>query len=452
MSTNKIKLKANTIGYGYLTLAGTNDYGTLPADVGSLSGSFVLEYNFRPTSSFAHSVIFGKQNPSSGGAGGAVGWYIGTYSTAKIKFQWCAVEGTSAEFTGITTLVLNTDYKVRLISDGTTMTCSLSSDGGQNWTTEFTTSDSAVLTVVGASNTYPTILGRGRWAAAWTDYFIGRIGIIRIIKGSSDPEAATTHEYRMMNTGTNPALTDRRGVYHGTTTGGITGTLSQADVYANSGSIVYGGFDLSSIGSYYKSMLLWTATIVANTTITISSAITNDANPPDGYTQISQITTVGTASVAIEIPGFTIGDDLTGKYLWIKIDLATTNTASTPNLSALSLWICDRDLTQVKINLTYAGRIKNPDGEVNLNFTGALVGEGSSFVAPFQEGFTAVNYIQWFNPNDAEHLNMTDLTITPNLIPITYSSHSQPESACEKLNMTDVVITAAVYHKDNIPV
>ena len=79
----------------------------------------------------------------------------------------------------------------------------------------------------------------------------------------------------------------------------------------------------------------WTATAPTGTAVAVKCAINTDPNtmPADG--------SFAAATSGGGIPGLTANEDLTGKYLWIREELATDSAAYTPTLDSLATNVPD---------------------------------------------------------------------------------------------------------------
>lgn len=74
-----------------------------------------------------------------------------------------------------------------------------------------------------------------------------------------------------------------------------------------------------------------------------------------------------------------------------------------------SVAIVEGDPTKIQINLTYAGRIKHPQGDIVIEFNGSIFGQGNAAVAPFVEQFTPTGITPWFMPNDPENITVSPI-------------------------------------------
>lgn len=401
---------------GYITLDGSNDYAELPAAVGSLSGAFSLDIAFRPTN-INHKGIISKLNPSGGGAGSSKGWLLGFNNRGKTKFYYSPTDGDITEHIGSTTIAINIDYILRLQSDGITVWVKLSTDGGATWTTESAINDADALSCLAENNAYPTQLGRGRWAGAWGDYYAGRIGILRIVKGSSDPDAALAHEYRMAVTGTNPAIPDRIGAQNGASYNGVTGTIVTFTGYKDYGEAGYTIY-VGGISSYAASKITWEATTPTRTSVTISAAVGEVEPAPEDYTVCTNEN---------NIPG--LSGNLTGKTLYIKVALSTTDTAVTPSLTALLVSISDTsDARTILMTMKDLNRFHNVAGDLTVSYdgSGGLIGVGGA-VAAFSVSFTPQDLTAKPHQNEQEHIEITNISANGTLKRIYYTDTAEQD-------------------------
>ena len=98
--------------------------------------------------------------------------------------------------------------------------------------------------------------------------------------------------------------------------------------YYSSGNRVVGPIALSGI-AHGDEILQWTVgELPAGTSVTIGCALTADETPPSSYT---------VATNGAQCPVIAANDDMTGKYLWIKQVLATSNVEVTPSLCSMEM-------------------------------------------------------------------------------------------------------------------
>lgn len=163
------------------------------------------------------------------------------------------------------------------------------------------------------------------------------------------------------------------------------------------GSSLFGPYDLSLLEVYDSSLINMTFNAPEGSTIQLSAALTNSINPPVSWS-------VQTPGSSLSI--FTERQSLLSTFLWLKIAMARESLLIDPQVTALSFSVLAAENTrQVQINLTDAGRLKYPQGDITLNFTGSINGIYGNNVAPFINTFTPVNIIPIFNPNDRENIS-----------------------------------------------
>lgn len=131
-----------------------------------------------------------------------------------------------------------------------------------------------------------------------------------------------------------------------------------------------------------------------------------------------------------------------GKYLWLKFFLETTNEYITPTLQSVSVETAEIERKILRLTLTDSGRMRYPQGDVTVQFTGSLVGIGNSFVAPFTEAFTPTNIIPVFNPNSNEEAaKFTDVAVSITRTKINYVTHTQQEEVAAKFTNVSISVT-----------
>lgn len=208
--------------------------------------------------------------------------------------------------------------------------------------------------------------------------------------------------------------------------------------YNESGSALYGPYDLSSAELHVDSDISWTATIPNGTTLSVKTAVRNDSTTPASEEFVATIS-------GQPIPNLTNEQNVSSAKLWIKVEMTTSDTTVTPELMVMSWYVVNAvDPSRIKISLTDAGRLKHPQGLVTVNFTGSMSGAGGSAVAPFTMTFTPANITPTFNPNDAERMSITP-TITALLKRIYYEEY---QAGNERMSITPVITTALIHIND----
>jgi len=98
--------------------------------------------------------------------------------------------------------------------------------------------------------------------------------------------------------------------------------------FYDSGNRVVGPIALSGT-AYGDEVLHWTlGDMPAGTSVTIGCALTTDETPPSSYTP---------ATNGAQCPVIAANDDMTGKYLWIRQELATSDIEVTPSLRSMEM-------------------------------------------------------------------------------------------------------------------
>ena len=106
-----------------------------------------------------------------------------------------------------------------------------------------------------------------------------------------------------------------------------------SDAYLPYREETYGPIDLTRYSPAPGLIINWEAETPGSTEYKVFTAIANSVEEePSVWSQTSKNTTV---------PGINKGDDLTGKYLWIKEVLTTNNTKKTPVRNKLYIEIVE---------------------------------------------------------------------------------------------------------------
>lgn len=118
-------------------------------------------------------------------------------------------------------------------------------------------------------------------------------------------------------------------------------------------------------------------------------------------------------------------------------------SAETASYVVSSVEFTDESHTQIQINLTYAGRLKYPQGLVSIQYTrsnGNLRGANGDYLPAQIVTFDPTSTTPWFNPAGLEKVELTAATVTATKTKIYYSS---TEPAVERVEISGVSITNA---------
>ena len=112
--------------------------------------------------------------------------------------------------------------------------------------------------------------------------------------------------------------------------------------YYSSGIRVVGPIPLSGT-AFGDEVLYWTlGELPAGTSVTIGCALTTNDTPPASYTA---------AINGTQCPVIAANDDMTGKYLWIRQELATSDPSATPSLLSMDLQLVSAAVADLTIEL-----------------------------------------------------------------------------------------------------
>jgi len=166
---------------------------------------------------------------------------------------------------------------------------------------------------------------------------------------------------------------------------------------------------LGSITDYKSSKIAWTESTPEGTSITVSAKVTGG--------QYQACTNNGS------VPCLVSGEDYTGKSLFILVELATTDTSLSPGFSGLSLTVHDaNDDFVIFLNFSPGNRngFQNAVGDITVHYLGGtLMGRGGP-VLEFTETFTPESLTFKGDQNDAEHIEVGNITAVPMLRRISY--------------------------------
>ena len=254
--------------------------------------------------------------------------------------------------------------------------------------------------------------------------------------GAGSSTKTVLNQYSLGNTGGNGAKTFLEFDYNSV-------------VYKSSGHAFYKIPLEGIVGLLSNNRIDWTADVPANTTLAIKGAVNGSDSVPPVDGDLDVLTSGGS------IPDLTDGLDTTGLYLWLKAELGTSDTSKTPSLTALSVTLTD-DISarEIAIHLTYAGRLKHPQGNVSVAYVAALGNiknaggtiSVSSFTHPFDPDEAALTL--YINPNDPEQISVgINMTIDVGQIVMV-----DAKSGDENLQVGSLNMTVAVYDTNSNPV
>lgn len=216
--------------------------------------------------------------------------------------------------------------------------------------------------------------------------------------------------------------------------------------YETNGTWTY-PINADSITDVFNSIAQWTETKPTGTDITVYTGLsTSDTTEPSTWTEQ---TSNGGA-----IQSISENEDLTGKYLWVKIELETTDTGKTPAVSD-PLFIIRKLINARALRLLISGwaGINKATGDIRIQYnatSGTLAGDaaGHAQVVGFDETFTPTGLQPINNPGILEALKaaLTDYSITRTLI--TFIDAFSPDEALE-IGLTNYEITRT--HIDDLP-
>lgn len=212
------------------------------------------------------------------------------------------------------------------------------------------------------------------------------------------------------------------------------------DAYSDSGSALYGPYQLPAVESFRLSNIRWDEIIPEDTSLAVYTGLADPEDEPETWELCANDD---------EIPTLAGGKDL-----YIKVVMATSDTEITPELSNLSfMYEGSEDHSVVRIKLTETGRLKHPQGNVSVGYTASSGNlknaAGTLSIASFEQAFNPdeENLELFFNPNDAENIGVSvDLAVDVNRV--TYYEH---KSADENIEV-DVDLSVAVYDTEDNPV
>lgn len=107
--------------------------------------------------------------------------------------------------------------------------------------------------------------------------------------------------------------------------------------FSTTGEYISASWDVGSFADVDSTYMITASTVPALTNVYLLTAVNSSASVAPLASEYATSTGVDGET----IPGISVGDDLTGKYLWVKIKLATTDTGVTPTLTSYGFAIND---------------------------------------------------------------------------------------------------------------
>lgn len=204
--------------------------------------------------------------------------------------------------------------------------------------------------------------------------------------------------------------------------------IGGATEYNLAGSAIYGPFAIETLTRDAELLVPFDLNIPAGTSVNLSFGISGGGQPVEWTPMESNVASILPAASS-------------GKGLYLKFDLATTDTLQTPVVYLLSIQITGGGLIDtVQIILAYPNQMKYPQGEVSVDYAparGNMTGaEITSQVPGFTNLFTPENIIPWFNPNMVENVTFAGFAITETLTKIFYTNGYFEERIEPSANVT----------------
>lgn len=174
---------------------------------------------------------------------------------------------------------------------------------------------------------------------------------------------------------------------------------------------------IQKVSNVKESSIWWDADVPENTTLKIFTKLSNGI-----YVQCEN---------GGKIEGIESNADLSAETLYIKVEMTTSDLFETPILSNLRLIVYDQSDT-TRIVLVFPSGTPNSfqravgDIKIAYDGSGTLMGQGGPVLA-FEQTFTPVNLDPKNNPNDVEHIELSDIQASATLTRIYYTDSSETE-------------------------
>lgn len=206
--------------------------------------------------------------------------------------------------------------------------------------------------------------------------------------------------------------------------------------YVSSGYAEFSTTDIRVISSVKTSFVTWDADTPSGTAINVYSKLSNGEYvicEKDG--SISSLST---------------GDNLSAETLYFKVEMTTEDPTVSPVFRNIHIQILDQSDENVIVLCFKSGNvnsIQNAVGDVTIAYdgSGTLTGLGGPVLA-FEKTFLPVDLNPKNSPNDEEHIEVTDIKATSNLMRIFHTN----TSCTEHIEITEVSATAALTNISDI--
>ena len=153
---------------------------------------------------------------------------------------------------------------------------------------------------------------------------------------------------------------------------------------------------------------IFTATSITGTVA--ASSINWAESKPTGTTLAVSVSTDGTNYSAVTNGNALLaaGTVLNNATIYVKVEMATTDTAVTPTLSNLSMSLQSaEDRYSIVLEMEPLQRFESAAGDITVTYAGgSLMGEGGP-VAAFTQSFSPSELAYKGDQNDAEHIEMS---------------------------------------------
>jgi hypothetical protein len=176
----------------------------------------------------------------------------------------------------------------------------------------------------------------------------------------------------------------------------------------------------------YKSSGNAIFTVAGITATVTASSISWSESKPTGTTLTVSVSTDGTNFSAVTNSGALLAADtiLDNATIYIKVEMSTTDTATTPTLSDLYISLQSVDDTySIVLEMEPLQRFESAAGNITVAYdgNGTLQGAGGP-VAAFEQSFAPTDLIPKPDQNDQEHINIASISAASNLMRVYYTN------------------------------